>query len=168
MEYQPQFGCETLSIKDCCQMWSKSFLRNACDILLCRINTFTNKLISVTSFKHADILTSDCGFNPNQKFNHLRTLFEKLMNMETNNYLIKKQPNEPKLNLMKSEKSKQPGLFDLHFFYNGFKVVETDEKPSCWLPIDPELYLPYHHKLNRVPCLFDPVFGNLFFIFLEW
>lgn len=26
------------------------------------------------------------------------------------------------------------------------------------MPIDPNIYLPYHIKLNRVPALFDPQF----------
>lgn len=30
------------------------------------------------------------------------------------------------------------------------------EKQSSWIPIDPELYLPYHQKQFRVPCLFEP------------
>ncbi|CAF0795364.1 unnamed protein product, partial [Brachionus calyciflorus] len=30
------------------------------------------------------------------------------------------------------------------------------KKPSYWMPLDPDIYLPYHHKLNRVPCLFEP------------
>ena len=36
LEYQPQFGCEKLTHKDYCFMWSKSFIRNLCDVLLCK------------------------------------------------------------------------------------------------------------------------------------
>jgi hypothetical protein len=49
------------------------------------------------------------------------------------------------------------GAFDLHFFYTGFKDPSR-HKEAVWIPIDPELYLPYHYKLNRVPCLFEPVY----------
>lgn len=48
------------------------------------------------------------------------------------------------------------GAFDLHFYYTGFEVVEKS-KVAAWIPIDPELYLPYHYKLQRVPCLFEPI-----------
>lgn len=45
----------------------------------------------------------------------------------------------------------------MHFYYNGF-IGDEIKKPSYWMPIDPEIYLPYHYKLNRVPCLFEPQF----------
>ena len=59
---------------------------------------------------------------------------------------------------MKSGRSQ--GSFDLHYFYNQ---LEKSDKRTSWLPVDPEIYFPYHHQLSRVPCLFEP--GNLF---LDW
>jgi hypothetical protein len=161
LEYQPQFGCEKLSFKDKIKIWTKSFLRNCCDINLCRINTFTNKLISMTSYKHSEILTNDCRFNPNQVFNQMELLLQKLVCLEPSSYLISKQPNDNKLNIMKSVSNQMTNVFDLHFFYNVYKELDN-EKPSCWLPLDTDLYLPYHHKLNRVPGLFEPFYGIYF------
>ena len=43
----------------------------------------------------------------------------------------------------------------MHFYFNGF-LDDKVKKPSYWMPLDPDIYLPYHHKLNRVPCLFEP------------
>ena len=155
LEYQPQFGCEKLSVKDYAKMWSKSFIRNCCDVFLCRVNVYMNKLISVSKLKHNEILPNDCEFNPNHALNQMRSLFEKFIHLEDSNYLITKEPNDDKLNILKSTQSRS-NAFDLHFYYNGFNIDEK-AKPPVWLPIDPELYLPYHIKLNRVPALFEPL-----------
>lgn len=88
----------------------------------------------------------------------MRTLFEKLQDLDVGNYLLTKEANEENLSIYKSSQPKS-GAFDLHFFYNGY-TVEEKEKPPMWLPIDPELLLPYHITLNRVPCLFEPVYDR--------
>lgn len=102
LEYQPQFGCERLSSKDLCRMWAKSYVRNCCDVFLCRINVFTSKLISVSNLKHDEILPKDFEFNPHQSLNHLKNLFESCMRMEKSCYLLAKEPNDTKLSLLKS------------------------------------------------------------------
>jgi hypothetical protein len=114
-----------------------------------------NKLISVSSLKHNEILPNDCEFNPNHALNQMRSLFERFMGLEESNYLITKESNDDKLSILKSTQARS-NAFDLHFFYTGFNADER-AKPPVWLSIDPELYLPYHIKLNRVPALFEPV-----------
>ena len=37
LEYQPQFGCEKLSKRTYCKMWTKSYIKNNSDILLCKL-----------------------------------------------------------------------------------------------------------------------------------
>jgi len=154
LEYQSQFGGEKLSHKDYCKMWSKSFIRNNCDILLCRINVFTNKLISITNLNHKDILSNYTSFNPQMALILMKNLFEKLENLPEDNYLLSKVESENKLSLMKAA-DKSRCNFDLHFHFTGFDSDKKD-KESHWLPVDPEIYLPYHNQLSRVPCLFEP------------
>ena len=77
LEYQTQFGCEKLSHKDYCFMWAKSYLRNCCDVLLCRINVFTNKLISCKTISHKDILTGYTNFNSQQELYRLKSFLGK-------------------------------------------------------------------------------------------
>lgn len=102
LEYQPQFGCERLSTKDHCRMWAKSYLRNCCDVFLCRINVFTNRLISVSKLAHEEILPKDAEFNPHQGLNHLKNFLENIFRFETSSYLATKEPNEQRINLLRS------------------------------------------------------------------
>ncbi|CAF0998202.1 unnamed protein product [Brachionus calyciflorus] len=102
LEYQPQFGCEKLSTKDYCKMWAKSYLRNFCDIFLCRINVFTHKLLSVDKIAYDNLLPKDLEFNTNQTLNHLRNLLQNLYRLEKGFYLINKQPNWSKFDILKS------------------------------------------------------------------
>lgn len=102
IEYQPQFGCERLSIKDYCKMWSKSLLRNYCDIYLCRINIFTNKLISVTDIKFDQLIPDDLQFNSNQTLYHLKKLINKIQVLENGSYILRKETLEKNFELLKS------------------------------------------------------------------
>lgn len=111
IEYQPQFGCERLSTKDYCKMWAKSFLRNYCDIYLCRINVFTNKLISVSDIKFDQLLPSDLQLNTNQTLNHLRALLNKFKILENGNYLLNKDLKNNCFNLLKSISGSKGFLF---------------------------------------------------------
>jgi len=43
----------------------------------------------------------------------------------------------------------------LHLLYSGFATGDKVKQPVM-VPIDTNLLLPYHRKLNRVPCLFEP------------
>jgi hypothetical protein len=165
LEYQPQFGCEKLSDKDYCTMWCKSFIRNMCNVFLCRINVFTSKLISISTLKHCDILPMNCSFNPNLSFIHFASLLNKFSNELKSDcsYLLVKDSNESlnkQFQLFQSignGNSKNGSTFDLHFYYTGFNDNQNiKRKDSYWLPIDPELYLPYHRILKRIPCLFEP------------
>ncbi|RNA44600.1 little elongation complex subunit 2 isoform X1 [Brachionus plicatilis] len=160
MEYQPQFGCEKLTTKDYCKMWAKSFLRNYCDIYLCRINVFTNKLISVSNFKFDELLPQDLQLNTNQSLNRLRNFITKIKENDIGTYLVTKDPNKNNFNILKSTKRHRPESFDLHFYYNGF-LGEDFKKLSYWMPIDFTIYLPYHFKLNRVPGLFEPQYKDI-------
>jgi hypothetical protein len=155
LEYQPQFGGEKLSHKDYCRMWAKSFIRNNCDVMLCRINVFMNKLISTSNLTHMEILSGYTNFNPQLTLNLMNSLLGKLTSLPQDHYLLSKDSNENKFSIMKSGRSQ--GSFDLHYFYNQ---LEKSDKRTSWLPVDPEIYFPYHHQLSRVPCLFEP--GNLF------
>lgn len=154
LEYQPQFGGEKLSHRDLCKMWAKSFIRNNCDVMLCRGNVFMNKLISATTLNHADILTGYTGFNQQLTLNLMNSLLEKLTCLPQDHYLLSKDSHEDRFSIMKAGRSE--GSFDLHYFYSQLEKVE---KKASWLPVDPEVYFPYHHQLSRVPCLFEP--GNL-------
>lgn len=102
LEYQPQFGCEKLSTKDYCKMWAKSYLRNFCDVFLCRINVFNNKLISVTKIGYDELLPKDLEFNTNHTLNHMRNLFENLIRMNFGSYLMNKEPNWAKFDILQS------------------------------------------------------------------
>jgi hypothetical protein len=77
LEYQSQFGCEKLSHKDYCFMWAKSYLRNCCDVLLCRINVFTNKLISCKTISYKEILTGYANFNCQQELYRLKCFLDR-------------------------------------------------------------------------------------------
>ena len=88
----------------------------------------------------------------------MRSLFDKLLALDEGNFLLTREASEEKLNIYKSSVAKS-GAFDLHFFYNGFAVDEK-EKAASLIPVDPELLLPYHLTLNRVPCLFEPVYDR--------
>ena len=137
----------------------KAFLRNCCDVFLCRINVFTGKLIAVSQLKHSAILPNGCAFNPNQSLMQMRGLFDKLTGLEAGNYLLTKEVKEEKLVIYKSTPAKS-GSFDLHFFYNGVLNVEQKEKPHVLIPIDTEAYLPYHITLHKVPGLFEPIYDR--------
>lgn len=62
LEYQPQFGGEIITKEEYCKMWTKSYLRKACDVLLCRLNVFTHTIISINEIKHSDILNNSTEF----------------------------------------------------------------------------------------------------------
>jgi hypothetical protein len=167
LEYQPQFGCETLTLKDYAKMWAKSYLRNFCDVILCRINVFTSKLISISKLKHDNILPQVCAFNPNQSLIQMKALFERLLSFEQGNYLLTKELSEQKLCVFKSTPQLKSAAFDLHFFYNNGDSFVSDEgekrqKPHAWIPIDTECNLPYQVSLCRVPCVFEPVYDRSF------
>ena len=49
------------------------------------------------------------------------------------------------------------GSYDLHFHHhNLFNTDEVKCKRVPWVPIDPTVLLPYHHKHGRIPATFEP------------
>jgi hypothetical protein len=60
-------------------MWAKSLIRNHCDVVLCRINVYTSKLINIKTLTHKDILTGCSSFNPQQEINNFKNFMDKLL-----------------------------------------------------------------------------------------
>lgn len=126
VEYQPQFGCERLTTKDYCKMWAKSFVRNFCDIFLCRINVFTNKLISVSDIKFDQLLPPDLQFNSNQTLNHLRTLVNKFKSLENGAYLLNKDPKNGCMNILKSISGSKGLKFKIKIIFFLIVLIKED------------------------------------------
>jgi hypothetical protein len=86
--------------------------------------------------------------------------FQQCSQLEEGNFILDKQLSQNKLNVMKSAVSNTQ-QYDLHSMYKNFPQ-NADNSPECikesdWVPLDYEIYQPYHIKLNRVPGLFEPV-----------
>ncbi|CAH1789017.1 unnamed protein product [Owenia fusiformis] len=156
MEYQTIFGGEQCTASEISRDWIKTKIREqfAARLIRGRINNTTNEIVILDEIEHKDIIYPRCPFNPSLGVESLQGILSKLSKLPVGEYLLSHEAGEPHCSVSSSTEQKS-GTFDLRHCYQGYtdKVVPILRQ---WIPVDPNTFLPWQKKYNRIPATFEP------------
>ncbi|CAF0755463.1 unnamed protein product, partial [Didymodactylos carnosus] len=174
LEYQPQFGYEQITDQEYRKLWTESYLRNGCHILLGRINVFTEQLLKIEKFSYLDIEKhlKECDIDMLKPLKMIYSLLYGLYSLEPNSYILSCPWNESQIylyNATKKSTSDDSTLLDLYLSpeTNSLLIENNPSKQISWQPLTPTLLMPYHRKFNRIPLTFTPRHRRLYDIDFE-
>ncbi|XP_030282598.1 little elongation complex subunit 2 [Sparus aurata] len=154
LEYQLSYGVECLSSSEACQLWTETLLHSSTVSYTAHINAHTSKVALLRKLPDDWRQNISCGFKPSKSLNILHHLLKKLTGLEEGHYLITHKAAEPFVTLLKAANGKgSRGAYDLQ------QVHSSVPRPPAsglvpWIPVDPDVVLPFHQKHGRVPCTF--------------
>lgn len=154
LEYQLNYGAECLSSREACQLWTEAALHSSTVSYTAHINAFTSEVALLRKLPDGWEQKLTCGFKPSKSLNILHHLLKKLTRLEPGRYLIAHKVGEPFVTLLKEANGKVTrGAYDLQ------KVHSCAPTPPAsglvpWIPVDPAVVLPFHHKHGQIPCSF--------------
>ncbi|KAM6926101.1 little elongation complex subunit 2 isoform 1-T1 [Lycodopsis pacificus] len=156
LEYQLNYGVECLSSSEACQLWTETLLHSSTVSYVAHINAHTSKVALVRKLPDDWKQNVSCGFKPSKSLNILHHLLKKLTGLEEGQYLIAHKAGEPFVTLLKAANGKvSRGAYNLQQRHSS-----VPQPPASglvpWIPVDPAVVLPFHHKHGRVPCTFPP------------
>ena len=162
-EYQPHFGCETLTQSELAKDWMSTLLRPGSVLARTRVNSENHRVVCVEQ-KTLKRLTKDgidVDFKPGEVLGNLYTLFSGLkqkLPKEGGQYLLyHDEKTGPFVKVLKASNDEPSSShYDLHKAYSFVKPHEDAIHLQSWLPIDVNVVTPRHKVQGRVPGLFAP------------
>ncbi|KAI3371309.1 hypothetical protein L3Q82_023925 [Scortum barcoo] len=156
LDYQLSYGVECLSSSEACQLWTETLLHSSTVSYIAHINAHTSKVALLRKLPGDWKQNVSCGFKPSKSLNILHHLLKKLTGLEEGQYLIVHKAGEPFVTLLKAVTGKvSQGAHNLQQVHSS-----VPQPPASgfvpWIPVDPDVVLPFHQKHGRVPCTFPP------------
>uniref|UniRef100_A0A8C8RP08 Interactor of little elongation complex ELL subunit 2 n=1 Tax=Pelusios castaneus TaxID=367368 RepID=A0A8C8RP08_9SAUR len=156
VEYQAYYGVEALTESEICRLWTESLLHSKCSFYVGHIDAFTSKLILLESVPAEQLKEKFGLFKPVNPLNILRHILKKVIDLQEGSYLLTHASGDASVAIYQSCTGKVTrASYNLHKAHCSLpNIPSTLSVP--WVPLDPNLPLPYHTNQGRVPCTFPP------------
>ncbi|CAM4527775.1 little elongation complex subunit 2 isoform X1 [Lepidochelys kempii] len=156
VEYQAYYGVEALTESEICRLWTESLLHSKCLFYVGHIDAFTSKLIMLEEISPERLKEKFGLFKPANPLNILRHILKKVIDLQEGSYLLTHASGDSSVAIYQSCLGKVTrASYNLHKAHCSLpNVPSTLSVP--WVPLDPNLPLPYHTNNGRVPCTFPP------------
>uniref|UniRef100_A0A8D0GYG1 Interactor of little elongation complex ELL subunit 2 n=1 Tax=Sphenodon punctatus TaxID=8508 RepID=A0A8D0GYG1_SPHPU len=139
LSYQSYYGVEALTESEICQLWTESLLHSNCMFYVGHIDAFTSKLLMNEEITAQQL---------EEKFG--------TFNLQEGSYLFTHAAGDSSVTVYKSSLEKATrAVYNLHKAHSSLPTVPATLSVP-WVPLDPNLPLPYHFNHGRVPCTFPP------------
>ncbi|XP_067390846.1 little elongation complex subunit 2 isoform X2 [Emydura macquarii macquarii] len=156
VEYQAYYGVEALTESEICRLWTESLLHSKCSFYVGHIDAFTSNLLMLEEIS-AERLKEKFGlFKPANPLNILQHILRKVIDLQEGSYLLTHASGDSSVAIYQSCLGKVTrASYNLHKAHCSLpNIPSTLSVP--WVPLDPNLPLPYHTNHGRVPCTFPP------------
>uniref|UniRef100_A0A452GWI0 Little elongation complex subunit 2 C-terminal domain-containing protein n=1 Tax=Gopherus agassizii TaxID=38772 RepID=A0A452GWI0_9SAUR len=156
VEYQAYYGVEALTESEICRLWTESLLHSKCSFYIGHIDAFTSKLIMLEEISPERLREKFGLFKPANPLNILRHILKKVIDLQEGSYLLTHTSGDSSVAIYQSCLGKVTrASYNLHKAHCSLpNIPSTLSVP--WVPLDPNLPLPYHTNHGRVPCTFPP------------
>ncbi|NWW44175.1 ICE2 protein, partial [Pedionomus torquatus] len=155
LEYQAYYGVEALTESEVCQLWTESMLHSECLFYVGRIDAFTSKLIMLEKISPESLKEKLGLIKPANSLNILHHILKKVSDLQEGSYLLTHAAGDSSVAIYKSSCDKTRASYNLHKAHCDLPTVPATLSVP-WVPLDPNLPLPYHMSHGRVPCTFPP------------
>ncbi|NXO33158.1 ICE2 protein, partial [Locustella ochotensis] len=156
LEYQAYYGVEALTESEVCQLWTQSMLHSECTFYVGHIDAFTSKLIMLEKIPQKTLREKLGLIKPANSLNILHHVLKKASDLEEGSYLLTHAAGDSSVAIYKSSPDKSTrSSYNLHRAHCDLPAVPATLSVP-WVPLNPNLPLPYHISHGRVPCTFPP------------
>lgn len=156
VEYQACYGVEALTESELCRLWTESLLHSNCSFYVGHIDAFTSKLFLLEEITAEELKEKLSALKISSLFNILQHILKKLSSLQEGSYLLSHAAEDSSLLIYKTSDGKVTRTaYNLHKTHCGLPAVPSSLSVP-WVPLDPNLLLPYHIHHGRIPCTFPP------------
>ncbi|NWQ61530.1 ICE2 protein, partial [Neopipo cinnamomea] len=156
LEYQAYYGVEALTESEVCQLWTESLLHSECLFYIGHIDAFTSKLIMLEKISPETLREKLSLIKPANSLNILHHILKKVSDLQEGSYLLSHAAGDSSVSIYKSSLDKSTrSSYNLHKAHRDLPAVPATLSVP-WVPLDPNLPLPFHISQGRVPCTFPP------------
>ncbi|XP_015982333.2 little elongation complex subunit 2 isoform X3 [Rousettus aegyptiacus] len=156
VEYQACYGAEALTESELCRLWTESLLHSNCSFYVGHIDAFTSKLFLLEEITSEELKEKLSALKISSLFNILQHILKKLSSLQEGSYLLSHAAEDSSLLIYKTSDGKVTRTaYNLHKTHCSLPGVPSSLSVP-WVPLDPNLLLPYHIHHGRIPCTFPP------------
>ncbi|NXI48030.1 ICE2 protein, partial [Galbula dea] len=156
LEYQAYYGVEALTESEVCQLWTESMLHSESLFYIGHIDAFTSKLIMLEKISPESLREKLGLIKPANSLNILHHILKKVSDLQEGSYLLTHASGDSSVAIYKSCLDKTTrASYNLHKAHCDLPTVPATLSVP-WVPLDPNIPLPYHINHGRVPCTFPP------------
>ncbi|XP_060115881.1 little elongation complex subunit 2 [Heteronotia binoei] len=156
LEYQAFYGVEALTEGEICRLWTESLLHSNCSFAVAHIDALTSKLFLLEELSAEDLRRRFGTFKPANSLNILQHLLKKVTSLQEGSYLLAHAAGDSSVTIRKSCLEKDVrGAYNLHTAHSDLPGPPATLSVP-WVPLDPNIPLPYHYTQGQVPCTFPP------------
>ncbi|XP_059801972.1 little elongation complex subunit 2 isoform X2 [Hypanus sabinus] len=157
LEYQSMYGIEAFTESEICQLWTESLINSNSWFYIGHIDAFTSKLILIDQFPAASMMSKLGSFNPVNSLNILHHILRKVTSLPEDRYLLSHSSGDSSFTIYRTSRRGKftRAAYNLHAAHSALPSVPSTLSVP-WVPLDPDVLLPYHIHHGRVPCTFPP------------
>ncbi|XP_072138307.1 little elongation complex subunit 2 isoform X2 [Mobula birostris] len=157
LEYQSMYGIEAFTESEICQLWTESLINSNSWFYIGHIDAFTSKLILIDQFPAASMMNKLGSFNPVSSLNILHHILRKVTSLPEDRYLLSHSSGDSSFTIYRTSRRGKftRAAYNLHAAHSTLPPVPSTLSVP-WVPLDPNVLLPYHIHHGRVPCTFPP------------
>ncbi|XP_048338124.1 little elongation complex subunit 2 isoform X2 [Sphaerodactylus townsendi] len=156
LEYQAFYGAEALTEGEICRLWTESLLHSNCSFVVAHIDALTSNLFLVEDLSAEDLRRRFGSFKPASSLNILQHILKTVTGLQEGSYLLSHAAGDSSVTIHQSCLGKGTrGTYNLHKAHGDLPGVPSTLSVP-WVPLDPNIPLPYHYAQGRVPCTFSP------------
>ncbi|XP_006899701.1 PREDICTED: NMDA receptor-regulated protein 2-like [Elephantulus edwardii] len=156
VEYQACYGVEALTESELCRLWTESLLHSNSSFYVGHIDAFTSKLFLLEEITSEELKEKISALKISSLFNILQHILKKLNSLQEGSYLLSHAAEDSSLLIYKTSDGKVTRTaYNLHKTHSDLPTIPSSLSVP-WVPLDPNLLLPYHIHHGRIPCTFPP------------
>ncbi|KAK3784701.1 hypothetical protein RRG08_032156 [Elysia crispata] len=154
LEYQSSHGLEQVTSEEMVRNWAACYIRPNCKLIRARINAFTSEILMFEELECHQILKPSSSFRPKEGFSFMNTVLTRLSSLDQGNYLLSHEPGMRFCGIRTLKHGARLDNIEKPLPIPPERQMSKESVP--WIPIDPNLLLPYHTQHQRIPATFLP------------
>ncbi|XP_061451038.1 little elongation complex subunit 2 isoform X2 [Rhineura floridana] len=156
LEYQAFYGVEALTEGEICRLWTESLLHSSSSFAVGHIDALTSKLFLLEQLSAEGLKKRFGTFKPANSMNILQHILKKVAGLQEGSYLLAHTAGDSSVTIYKSCHGEATrASYNLHAAHSDLPGIPSVLSVP-WVPLDPNIPLPYHFAQGRVPCTFPP------------
>ncbi|XP_053222183.1 little elongation complex subunit 2-like isoform X2 [Podarcis raffonei] len=160
LEYQAFYGVEALTEGEICRLWTESLLHSRSSFTVGHVDALTSKLFLLEQLPAEGLKKRFGTFKPANSLNILQHILKKVTGLQEGSYLLAHAAGDSSVTIYKSCDGKSTrATYNLHSAHSALPSIPSALSVP-WVPLDPNIPLPYHFAQGRVPCTFPPKPAN--------